>query len=183
MDYTKIESFKEKLKKELKPQRYAHTLSTVLKAVELAIGTDADIEKVYIAALLHDCAKYREPDDSQKEFLADYFDCPPIIHGPFGAIIAETEYGITDETVLNAIKYHSTGRRGMCIEEMIVCLADAIEDTRDYPNLENIKTETKKSIKCGLLKSLTGVVEYETQKGNKIHHLTIETIDWLKENL
>ncbi len=183
MDYTKIEIFKEKLKKDLKPQRYEHTLSTVLKALELSIGTDADKEKVFVAALLHDCAKYKIPNDAQKELLKDFLDCEPIIHAPFGAIIAKEEYGITDETILNAIKYHSTGRRGMTTEEIIVCLADAIEDLRDYPNLENIKKATEEGLKYGLLESLLGVVEFETGKGNKIHYLTLEAIEWLKENL
>ena len=183
MDYTKIMFFKEKLKKDLKPQRYAHTLSTVLKAMELSVGTDADKEKVFIAALLHDCAKYKTPDEKQKEFLKDFLDCTQIIHAPFGAIIAKEEYGICDETILNAIKYHSTGRRKMTIEEIIVCLADAIEDLRDYPNLDNIKKATHKGLKYGLLESLSGVVRFETEKGNKIHHLTIEAIEWLKESL
>lgn len=183
MDYIKICQFKEKLKKELKPQRYDHTMSTVLKAMELCQGTNANRDTVYIAALLHDCAKYRFPDDEQVKKLKDFLFCEAIIHAPLGAIIANEEYGITDKKVLNAIKYHSTGRKNMSLEEMIVCLADAIEDSRNYPNLENINNETKKSIKHGLLCCLQGVKEYETQKGNKIHHLTLEAIDWLKENL
>ena len=69
MDYTKIELFKEKLKNDLKPQRYEHTLSTVKKAMELSVDTDADKEKVFIAALLHDCAKYKVPDENQKKEL------------------------------------------------------------------------------------------------------------------
>lgn len=183
MDYIKICEFKEKLKRELKPQRYEHTMSTVLKAMELCQGTKADRDKVYIASLLHDCAKYRFPDEEQRKILKDFIDFEPIIHGPLGAIIAKEEYGITDKKILNAIKYHSTGRPNMTIEEKIVCLADAIEDSRNYPNLENIKNETKKSIEHGLICSLSGVVDYETSKGNKIHHLTIETLAWLKENL
>ena len=113
----------------------------------------------------------------------DFLDCEAIIHAPFGAIIAKEEYGITDETILNAIKYHTTGRREMSIEEIIVCLADAIEDLRDYPNLNNIKKATEKGLKNGLLVCLQGVVKYETEKGNKIHHLTLEAIEWLKESV
>ncbi len=183
MDYTKIEQIKEKLKAELKPQRYEHTMHTVLKAMELAVGTEADMKKVFIASLLHDCAKYRTPNEEQKKQLTDFLQCKAIIHAPFGAIIAKEEYGIADETILNAIKYHSTGRREMSVEEMIVCLADAIEDSRDYPNLENIRNATKISMKHGLLECLSGVVRFETSKGNKIHHLTLETIAWLKESL
>lgn len=183
MNYTKIEIFKEKLKRDLKPQRYQHTLYTTLKAMELSVGTNADKEKVLIASLLHDCAKYMQPDEEQKKIVEDFLLCEPIIHGPLGAVVAQKEYGVTDEIILNAIKYHSTGRPYMTDEEIIVCLADAIEDSRDYPNLENIKNATKKSLKYGLFVYLQGVVEYEQSKGNKIHHLTLETIEWLKEIL
>ena len=65
----KIEQIKEKLKAELKPQRYEHTMHTVLKAMELAVGTEADMKKVFIASLLHDCAKYRTPNEEQEIFL------------------------------------------------------------------------------------------------------------------
>lgn len=183
MDYIKIEEFKSKLKKDLKPQRYQHTMFTVIKAMELAVGTSADKEVVFVAALLHDCAKYKIPNEIQLNNLKEFIDCPAILHAPFGALVAEEEYKIKDKRILDAIKYHSTGRKGMSIEEMIVCLADAIEDSRDYPNLENIREATKKGIKYGLLECLSGVVKYESEKGNKIHYLTLDAIAWLKENL
>ncbi len=180
MNYTKIEEYKEKLKKDLKPERYQHTMSTVIKAMELSVGTDADKEVVFIAALLHDCAKYKTPTSAQKEELTGFLDCPPIIHAPFGAIIAREEYGITDERILNAVKYHTTGRKGMSIEEMIVCLADAIEDSRNYPNLENVKNAAKQGIIEGMIAYLSGVIKYEASKGNSIHHLTLEALEDLK---
>jgi len=183
MDYTKIEFFKEKLKKDLKPQRYTHTLFTTLKAMELSVGLNVDKDKVFLASLLHDCAKYFEPTKEQAEKISDFIDYKPIIHGPLGAIIAKEEYGINDETILNAITYHSTGRPNMTDEEIIVCLADAIEDSRDYPNVDSIRNATKKGLKNGLLEYLQGVVVYEKSKGNAIHHLTLETIQWLKEIL
>ncbi len=183
MDYIQIENIKEKLKKDLKPERYAHTLRTVLKAMELCIGTVADKEVVFLAALLHDCAKYKTPNAEQCALLSDFLDFEPIIHAPFGAIIAQEEYGVLDERVLNAIKYHTTGRAGMTIEEMIVFLADAIEDGRDYPNLQCVKDNTKKSIMYGVLSSLEGIIAFESSKGKQTHHLTLEAIEDIKEIL
>ena len=181
MEYIKIEIIKEKLKKDLLPKRYEHTMRTVLKAVELAIDTEADINTVFCAALLHDCAKYKTPDANDEALLNDFIEFQPIFHAPYGAIIAQREYGITDEKVLNAIRYHSTGRKNMSIEEMIVCLADAIEDGREYPNLDIIRKNTHSSIKKGLLTYLRNVVNYETSRGNKIHHLTLEAIEDLEK--
>ena len=181
MDYTKILKYKAKLKKDLKPQRYEHTINTVLKAMELAVGQNVDKEVVFIASLLHDCAKYKTPTEEQKKELQDFIDCPPILHAPFGAIIARDEYGITDENILNAIKYHTTGRSGMTMEEMIVCLADAIEDGRSYPALESVKKAAEQGIIEGMIANLSNVIEYETIKGNSIHHLTLEALEDLKK--
>ena len=176
MDYTKIESFKQKLKKDLKPERYKHTLRTVLTAQELCFNTSADRDKVFVAALLHDCAKYNSPDEEQKKMLDGFLAYDKIIHAPLGAIVAKEEYGITDETVLNAIKYHTTGRENMSIEEKIVCLADAIEDGREYPGVENIRRATEKSVDAGLIAYFENVISFE----GDIHHLTLDALNYLK---
>lgn len=36
-----------------------------------------------------------------------------LLHGPVGAYIAQSEFGITDEELLNAIRFHTTGRANM----------------------------------------------------------------------
>ena len=177
MDYTRLQQIKSKLRSELTEKRYEHTLSTVIKSLELASGTSADKDVVFLAALLHDCAKYRRVEEQDKEALSDFLSFEQIVHAPHGALIAEREYGITDPRVLDAIRYHTTGRRGMSIEEMIVCLADAIEDNRCYPNVDRVREQAKISIRAGLIASLEGVIEYEK---NNIHHLTLEALEDLK---
>lgn len=44
----------------------------------------------------------------------------------FGAVIAKYKYGLDDE-IVNAIKYHTTGKENMTILEKIIYLADATE--------------------------------------------------------
>lgn len=176
MDYTEIESFKKRLKKDLKPERYQHTLRTVFAAQELCFNTSADRDRVFVAALLHDCAKYKSPTEKQKKMLGDFLKYDSIIHAPLGAIVAEEEYGICDRTVLDAIKYHTTGRKNMSIEEKIVCLADAIEDGREYPGVEHIRNEAKKSVDCGLIAYFENVISFE----KNIHHLTLDAFNYIK---
>ena len=55
-----------------------------------------------------------------------------ILHGPVGAWIAEKEFGVTDEDILNAIRYHTTGRAEMCKLEKIIFIADMIEPNRKF---------------------------------------------------
>ena len=57
---------------------------------------------------------------------------PEILHGPVGAWIAEHEFNITDEDILNAIRFHTTGRAGMSKLEKIIYIADMIEPNRTF---------------------------------------------------
>ena len=45
-----------------------------------------------------------------------------LLHGPVGAYIAESEFGITDEDMLNAIRFHTTGRVSMSRLEKLFLL-------------------------------------------------------------
>ena len=47
----------------------------------------------------------------------------------FGAVIAKYKYGLDDE-IVNAIKYHTTGKENMTILEKIIYLADATESRK-----------------------------------------------------
>ena len=49
-----------------------------------------------------------------------------VIHAKAGAIIARDEFGITDQEILDAIRYHTTGRPGMTMLEKIIFIADII---------------------------------------------------------
>ncbi len=179
-NYIKINEFKQKLKNSLTEKRYQHTLRTLQKAMELSLCIECDREVVFWAALLHDCAKYTVPTEEQKAQLGDFAGYDKIIHAPLGAIVAREEYGIMDERILNAIKYHTTGRADMTNEEKIVFLADATEDGREYPNVEHIRRATEISIDDGILASLESVVEFEKDAPNGIHYLTAEAIGFLR---
>ncbi len=183
INYIQIEKTKEQLRNDLTEKRYLHTIRTVNKAMELSYGTCADKDVVFMAALLHDCAKYKQPTDEDLALLKDFVDFPPVFHAPFGAVIAEREYGIKDKRILNAIAFHTTGRANMTLEEKIVFLADAIEDGRQYENVENIRNKAKISLEAGILTSLEGTVAFETVRKNNIHPLTLEAIDFFKKKI
>ncbi len=93
--------------------------------------------KVLLAGILHDCAKYI-PDSEIIEFCRDHQidikddekEFPQILHAPAGRYLAEAEYGITDDEILSAILYHVNGKPDMNITEMAVFLSDYFEPTR-----------------------------------------------------
>ena len=54
------------LEKELKPDRYEHTIGVAYTASAMAMAHGADVEKALIAGYLHDCAKSMSHVDQLK---------------------------------------------------------------------------------------------------------------------
>lgn len=50
---------------------------------------------------------------------------PNVYHSVTGMITAQNRFGIQDADVLNAIRYHTTGRADMSLLEKIIYTADA----------------------------------------------------------
>ena len=102
------EELKEKLlkyvKAHVKESRYRHTLGVVKTALELAEFYGVDKDKAEIAAIFHDACR----------------DAGNLQHGPAAAELIEKEFDVKDKDIINAIKYHTTGRKGMLeVEKMI----------------------------------------------------------------
>lgn len=177
----KIEGLKLILKEELNPQRYEHSLRVMETSEKLAKINNIDINKARIAGLLHDCGKYDSMDKILQEvknfgiILDDITqENKGIIHGELGYFIAREKYGVRDEEVLNAIKYHTVGRKDMTSLEKIVYLADMIEPKRNFPEVEEIREKTFKDLDNGLLFALDHSIIFLISKGVLIHTNTID---------
>jgi len=140
MNYTNtdIDSIIKWLKENLTEERYVHSTGTMEAAVMLAERFKVDVEKAKVAALLHDSAKCT-PEDCLKTCLeneCNYEPCELINyktwHAPVSAHFARTNFGVTDEEILSAIRWHTIGRVGMTTFEKVIFIADKIENkTRD----------------------------------------------------
>ncbi|WP_019720540.1 bis(5'-nucleosyl)-tetraphosphatase (symmetrical) YqeK [Heyndrickxia coagulans] len=135
----------ELVKAQLTERRYIHTLGVAESAVRLAEKYHADRKKAELAAIFHDYAKFR-PEEEMKQIIIDQKMDERLLsfhhelwHAPVGAYLVEKEAGITDREVLDAIKYHTSGRAGMTLLEKIVYLADYIEPGRNFPGVEEAR--------------------------------------------
>ena len=137
------------LKDKLDNKRYEHTLGVAHTAACIAMSQGIDTWKPFMAGLLHDCAKWM----SDKEYLAyckkhdiNVSDVekanPPLLHAKVGAHMAKETYGINDEEILSAIRWHTTGHPGMTLMEEIIFISDYIEPNRTHdPELSVIRRE------------------------------------------
>ena len=125
------------LKANLTQERYEHSLGTAECAVELAEKYGLDKEKAYFTGLIHDCAKCLPKDEAMQilkekpQYLPQLeegeFENPKTHHAPIGAYIAHREFGIEDEEILSAIRWHTIGKINMTDFEKIIYIADKIE--------------------------------------------------------
>lgn len=135
----------EELQNRLSLQRFQHVLRVTETAKSLAKMNGESIESAETAALFHDIAKNMDAE-KMKELLTQYNADPLLFefhkelwHAPAGAIIAREEFGIQDEDILNAIRFHTTGRAHMSKLEMILYIADMTEPGRDFPEVDELR--------------------------------------------
>jgi len=179
-----ISDIKEKLKTMLSYDRYMHSLRVTKQAVILARRFRADACKAEIAGLLHDCAR----DLSLGEALnaAAKFDIildnitinsPGIIHAVIGEAVARSEFNITDGEILDAIRYHTTGRKGMAPLEKIIFIADYTESSRDFPGVGKVRSILEQSLDMAVLYAMENTLEYLISKKQLIHPDTIDAVN------
>ncbi|MFE5319985.1 bis(5'-nucleosyl)-tetraphosphatase (symmetrical) YqeK [Paenibacillus sp. NPDC056579] len=179
----------EAVKAQMPAKRWEHTLGVMETAVLLARQYGCDQEKAYLAAIAHDVCKYW-PVKEQESIIRDNHLSDDLLdydkelwHAPAGAFVAERDYGITDEDVLNAIRFHTSGRVGMSLLEKVVCLADYIEPGRDFPGVNNIREIAEHSVEKALVAGFDGTIRFLLEKGKKIYPLTVLTRNALLEEI
>ncbi|MDQ1912870.1 bis(5'-nucleosyl)-tetraphosphatase (symmetrical) YqeK [Paenibacillus sp. GD4] len=185
----KREELIESVRFQMPAKRWEHTLGVMQTAVKLAGQYGADPEKAELASILHDVCKYW-PVEEQAKTLRDVSDPgdwldydKELWHAPAGAIVAKERYGVTDEDVLHAIRYHTSGRIGMSLLEKIVCLADYIEPGRDFPGVNNIREIAEHSVEKALVAGFDGTISFLLEKGKRIYPLTVLARNGLIEEI
>ena len=123
----------EKLNTMLKPKRLEHSINVAKCAIKLSEIYGYDKEKAYLAGLVHDCAKYftKEQIDSYVEkynIELDPLEVDNIAlsHSIIGSFAIQDVFNIQDMDIINAVRYHTTGRENMSILEKIIFMADMI---------------------------------------------------------
>jgi len=170
---------------QLTEHRYVHTLGVMETAIRLAKTYGGDVKKAELAAIFHDYAKFRPKAEMEKIIKGQ--DMPAILlkhnselwHAPVGAYLVNKEVGIKDKEVLQAIKYHTSGRPNMTMLEKIIYVADYIEPGRHFPGVEEVRELAEINLNQALLKSLQNTMIFLLKKNQAIYPDTIETYNSL----
>ncbi len=158
----------ERLTTMLTPRRVRHCLGVMHMAMLLADAyRNVPLEKARLAGLLHDCGR---TENNSLNALA---------HAPAGAHIARRLFGVTDEAVLSAIRWHTTGRPGMTELEKVIYVADYIEPFRgQMVNLDKARRIAYTDLDHAVSFMAKNTVRYLESRGEDIDPITLEVIDY-----
>ena len=186
-----VAEIKNDLQRVLKETRYVHTLGVARTAKDMAEAFDINPNQAYLAGLLHDCAKHFSNEQlietcvKNNIMISKYEkNAPYLLHGKVGAYIAGKKYYIEDRQVLNAVKWHTTGRPDMTKLEQIIFCADYIEPSRSVqPNLSYLRQIAMKDLDLLTYHILKDTLNYLQNKNQLIDSFTKEAYEFYKEKI
>lgn len=191
MDTERNGEFLDILKQKLTPNRLYHSVCVAEQARHLAEKFGADTEKAYTAGLIHDIMRYEPPEEMLKLIDSDgKYKLTPLerkitvtLHAVAGEVYLRTVLGVTDEEILSAVRYHTTGKEKMTLLEKIIYVADLTSDDRDYPDVKEVRQTAEQSLEKATLRGLSFTIESNVQKNKPIHIDTVKAYNYLAERI
>lgn len=176
------------VKPQLTEHRYVHTIGVMETAIRLAEKYGADRKKAEMAAIFHDYAKFR-PKEEMRQIIVDQ-KMPAILlefnselwHAPVGAFLAEKEAGIKDGEILDAIRFHTSGRVGMTLLDKIIYLADYIEPGRHFPGVGEVRDLAEKDLDIALIQSMKNTILFLMKKNQQVFPDTFNAYNSIVKN-
>lgn len=181
-----IEEYTKLIRERLSDYRYNHSLCVAQSAKELAALYGADEQKAEAVGILHDVMKESDLSEQLDVIKKAGFtmtelekSCSKFYHQISGAAYAKTVLGIEDNEILDAIRYHTTGRANMTLLEEVVYLADFISADRDYEDVDIMRKKVEDGKAQGMLYSTAYTLKTVLQRGSLLHPDTVEAYNWI----
>ena len=175
------------LETNLSTKRFIHSLGVAEEAVRLAKRYSCDTQKAYIAGLVHDCAKELNTEISiallkdkyNVEITDEFIQSPRLLHGLVGSYLINDLFNISDPEIIDAVRYHTTGKANISLLSAIIYIADYIEPNRIYGDVDFLRKLTYNNLNEGLLYSLEYTIYNLVENNLPIHTDTIHFRNYL----
>jgi predicted HD superfamily hydrolase involved in NAD metabolism len=163
---------------ELPESMAAHIDRVVEIADALATRHHLDVAQTRLAAQGHDLLRAVPTAEllaraEQRALDIDPVEreVPVILHGPLGALELEERFGLDDRTVLEAIRWHTTGHPDYTPEAWAMFIADKVEPSKlaRTPELRPVLDLASESLELAALAYLDFRIAGATEKGQQIH--------------
>lgn len=176
-------------RRNLSSERYEHSFRVAETAGEMCVRFGLDKNLGLIAGIAHDICK----EISEQEMLALVkLDGKPVegleakktslLHGRCAAVKIQSEFGIVNPDVIEAVRNHTFGMENCCDLAKIIFVADKIEPGRPQSTVEYRENLYSKGIDGCTIAVLTENLEYLEKKGKKAAPASFRWLKQLTEN-
>lgn len=170
-DYKKI------IKGRMSEHRYIHSVNVAKEAVRLAKKYGADPSKAQIAGILHDITKETSPQEQLKTITEDGIildnvqkSSYKLWHAISGSSYVKLNLEINDQDILNAIRYHTSGRANMSLLEKVIFIADFTGAERDYDGVDIMREKANRDLEEAMAFGLTFTITDLAKRNLPIHY-------------
>ena len=150
IDEKKIAGLRERIILSMSEKRAVHTVAVEAMAVRLGkLYAPDKINVLRVAALLHDITKEKKTDEQVElclkygiEICENDLFSPKTLHARTAAAMIPDKYPeFADAEIINAVRWHTTGHKGMTITEKIIYLADYIDESRTFDDCVTLRNK------------------------------------------
>ncbi len=174
------EQFTEIIRARLSDYRFHHSLCVAKEAARLAEKYGADPAKAYTAGLLHDVMKDTDKK-AQLQILADFAilldgveqGSPTLWHAHCGEVFIRHILSVEDTAILDAVRYHTTGRAGMSTLEKVLFVADFTSADRSYPDVDVMRRLSDVSLEDAMQYGIAYTIQELVKDGRAVHPDTL----------
>lgn len=163
------------LRDTISTSRFEHTLGVTEYAVEHAWQIWESFDNAFFAGLLHDCGKGRESEIDYVYPDGTAFD---VKHQYISTLIAKEEFGVTNEVVLDAIRYHTTAKPEMSALGKLIYIADKVEKGRSYDGVDDLRRIAASDFEAGFKATLRHGYDFLLSKNCAPDVLTLRACAW-----
>jgi predicted HD superfamily hydrolase involved in NAD metabolism len=180
MELKEPKEYREIIRPFLTEKRYTHSLCVSEAAVTLSKKYGGDERKAETAGILHDIMKDL-PQDEQLKMMEQFGiiltnverSAPKLWHAMLGAVYIKSELHLDDAEILDAVRYHTTGRENMTLLDKIIFIADFISADRDYEGVENLRRAAEVSLEEAMIAGITFTIQDLASGCKPIHPDTV----------
>jgi nicotinate-nucleotide adenylyltransferase len=173
----------------LDTKRIPHVDATEEAATKLAKHWNTSVDDAREAAILHDITKRLDFQQNMCIIrscgLATDWICTSdekILHAITGAEIVRSRFGASD-AVANAIRRHTTGSKGMTTLDKIIYVADYIEATRIFPEVEELRQLAYENLDKAVVLGLEMSVDDLLSRGIEPNAATYDALNDLRSHI
>lgn len=161
-----------------------HISRVVSVAEHLSRHHGIDEEKTKLGALAHDLARAMKGEDLLKmakklkvPVHAVEEQVPILLHGPVAAELLRQQEGLDDDTIHEAVYWHSTAHPGLDASGKVVFLSDKLDPKKidRYPYLPQLAELAELSLDRAVLDFLGRELTALFQQGSLVHPVSVET--------